>query len=118
MNSNRHHELTKDQLTAFVEYLRAEEREEATIRKYIYYTYTYDFFLWLNCMPVTKAAAVAWKESLQEEGRLAPAAINAKIASVNAFFKFAGREECKIKSLRLQRRVAADNNSITLVPIE
>ena len=59
-------------------------------------------------MPVTKAAAVAWKESLQYSGKLSPATINAKIASINAFFKFAGWEECKVKAMRLQRRVFRD----------
>ena len=51
-----------------------------------------------------------WKEYLQKEVKLAPSTINAKIASINAFFKFADWEEYKIKSLRLQRKVFRDRS--------
>ena len=37
-----------------------------------------------------------------------PATVNAALASLNAFFKFARWEECKVKALRLQRRMFRD----------
>ena len=99
------YKLTSESITEFAEYLRSEEREESTVQKYV--RHVSEFASWLEGRKVTKALAVEWKESLQD-GRFVPATVNAKIASVNAFFKYAGWEECRVKSLRLQRRVFRD----------
>ena len=106
-NRNPHYRLTADQITAFGDYLRTEEREQSTIEKYLRNIRT--FSVWLSDAPVTKSAVIAWKEHLMEE-RYAPASVNAALASLNAFFKFAGWEECRVKALRLQRRVFRDPN--------
>ncbi len=90
----------------FVEYLRSEERGESTIQKYA--RYVREFLNWADGAPVTKAAAVEWKESLQESGEITPATVNAKLAAINAFFRFAGWDECRVKALRLQRSVFRD----------
>ena len=50
---------------------------------------------------------IAWKEHLLAE-QYVPATVNAALASLNAFFKFTGWEECRVKALRLQRRVFRD----------
>ena len=97
--------MTAGMLTALAEHLRAEERAENTIQKYV--RYAGEFLAWLKGRAVSKETAVAWKEALQGE-RLAPATINAKITSVNAFFKFAGWDECRVRTLRLQRQVFRD----------
>lgn len=99
------HKMTAGMLTALAEHLRAEERAENTIQKYV--RYAGEFLAWLKGRAVSKETAVAWKEALQGE-RLAPATINAKITSVNAFFKFAGWDECRVRTLRLQRQVFRD----------
>ena len=99
-------QLTQKVLTAFVERLRTDEKEESTVQKYS--RCVGEFMVWLEGRPVTKALAVEWKESLQASGRFSPATINGKIASVNAFFKFAGWEDCRLKAFRLQRRVFRD----------
>ena len=103
---NIQHKVTSDLLPDFISYLRTEERGEHTIQKYT--RYVCEFLAWLDGSPVTKAAAVKWKETLQEKGTFAPATINAKLASINAFFKFAGWEECRVKTLRLQRKLFRD----------
>ena len=105
-NRNPHYMLTTGQITAFGDYLRSEEREQSTIEKYLRSIRV--FAVWLGDAPVTKPAVIAWKEHLLAE-RYAPATVNAALASVNAFFKFAGWEECKVKALRLQRRVFRDS---------
>ncbi len=97
--------IRQDMVSLFIAHLRAEEREESTIQKYCHNVE--EFVGWLDGREVTKAAAVEWKESLQD-GRFAPATVNGKIAAVNAFFRFAGWEECHLKALRLQRRVFRD----------
>lgn len=102
---NSTHRLTPGLISAFVEYLREEEREENTIQKYV--RYVREFACYLDGRDASKSTAVEWKESLQD-GRFAPATVNAKIASLNAFFGFAGWGECRVKSLRLQKRVFRD----------
>ena len=101
----RENRLTIDQIAAFGDYLRTEEREQSTIDKYLRNIRV--FAAWLDGAPVTKSAVIAWKEHLLAE-RYAPATVNAALASLNAFFKFAGWEGCGVKSLRLQRRVFRD----------
>ena len=97
------HAVTPDMIDAFAAYLRREERMKSTIDKYT--RDTRSFFAWLDGNPVTKEAAVAWKEYLLESGTYASATVNTKIAAINAFFKFAGWEECHVKALRLQRQM-------------
>ena len=104
---NPNYRLTAAQITAFGDYLRTDEREQSTIEKYLRHIRT--FTAWLGEASVTKTAVIAWKEHLMKE-RYAPATVNAALASLNAFFKFAGWEACRVKALRLQRRVFRDPN--------
>ena len=97
-NRDSHDRLTADQITAFEEYLRTEEREQTTIEKYLRNIRI--SAAWLGNVSVTKSAVIAWKEHLLAE-RYAPATVNAALASLNAFFKFTGWEECRVKALRL-----------------
>ena len=106
-NKNQRYRLTTNQITAFGNYLRTEEREQSTIEKYLRNIRT--FAAWLGDMPITKPTVIAWKEHLLAE-KYAPATVNAALASLNAFFKFVGWDECRVKALRLQRRVFRDPN--------
>ena len=100
------HQITPRMLPAFIKYLHTEERSENTIEKYV--RYTREFISWADGAPISKGVVIAWKESLQNNTEFAPATVNAKLASVNAFFKFAGWDDCRVKSLRLQRQVFRD----------
>ena len=99
--------LTANQITAFGDYLRTEEREQSTIEKYLHNIRV--FAAWLGGAPVTKPSVIAWKEHLIAE-QYAPTTVNAALASLNAFFKFTGWEECRVRALRIQRRVFRDPN--------
>lgn len=101
------HKLTEHQIMDFGKYLRTEERSPATVEKYL--RAMRQFRAFLAGGPVTKEAAAAWKASLLEQGR-DPATVNGKLAALNAFWRFAGWEECRVKSLRLQRRLFRDNS--------
>ena len=93
--------LTAALLSGFPAYLREDEKSKATIEKY-----TRDaaaFSLWLNNRPLSKDEALLWKAGLAEQ--YAPATVNAKIAALNRFFLYCGRSDCRIKPLRIQRRV-------------
>lgn len=93
--------LTPAHLDAYAQTLRAEERAPATVEKY--QRDAESFAAWLNGRPVTRQTTAAWREHLLESG-LTPATVNAKLSAVNCFLKFLGREDCKAKLLRIQRR--------------
>ena len=94
--------ITTKLITAYARSLQQEERAAATIEKY-----TQDirsFAVWLDGRPVTKERSAEWKEYMFSQD-LAPATINAKISAINSLFGFLGWEDCRVKSLKLQRKV-------------
>ena len=87
---------------AFVRQLRAEERSRGTVEKYL--RDVERFSTWWAGRAATREEAVAWKEALLQKG-YAPATINSMLAAVNKFSQFMGWTECRVKALRLQRRM-------------
>lgn len=49
-----------------------------------------------------------FKEELKS--RCAPATVNASLAALNGFFRFIGRDDCRLKFLKVQRRVFRDQS--------
>ncbi len=101
------HYLTSGQIKAFERYLYQEERAPATVTKYL--RDLRDFMRWLEDKPVTKEAALSWKESLLAAG-LTAVTVNGKISALNGLLSFLGWKECRIKFLRLQRRMFRERN--------
>ena len=93
--------ITPQRIAAFRDFLTAEERCPATIEKYLRDVRSLSNFL--NGHTVTKERASAWKESLARD--YAPASVNAMVAAVNKFLTFQGWNDCRLKPLRLQRRL-------------
>ena len=93
--------MTAESLSAFEQYLKTEERSDATIEKYL--RDAWQFAAWLRGRTVTKEAAASWKEHLVEQSYDA-GTVNGKLAALNAFFRFADWEDCRVKSLKRQRR--------------
>ena len=94
--------LTTALFTAFVQYLLQEERAASTIEKYL--SDARAFASWLGGRPVSKETAAGWKEHLVSQG-YAPVTINSMLSVVNTLFRFAGWEECRVKFLKIQRRL-------------
>ena len=94
--------MTAESLSAFEQYLKTEERSDATIEKYL--RDARQFAAWLRGRAVTKEVAASWKEHLVEQSYDA-GTVNGKLAALNAFFRFADWEDCRVKSLKRQRRV-------------
>ena len=90
------------QLTGFERHLRLEEREPGTIEKYLRDIRA--FAVWLEEKPLDKEAAVAWKEHLLASG-YAPSTINSMLVALNRFFRFKHRDELRVKTVRVQRRI-------------
>ena len=98
----KNHSLIPEQITAFERYLRTEERSSGTIEKYLRDVRA--FAVWLNGSIVTKETAAGWKEHLLDR-HYAPVTINSMLAAINAFFRFVGWEDCRVKFLKIQRRM-------------
>ena len=90
------------QLAAFRRWLLEEEREPATIEKYLREVRA--FAAWLEGAPVTKEGATAWKARLTASG-FQPGTVNGKLSALNKFFTFLGWSDCRVKYLKIQRRV-------------
>ena len=94
--------VTVECLREFAAWLRREERSDGTIEKYI--RDVTGFADWMQGREVTKELATAWKGDLQSRG-YAPVTINSMLSAVNAFFRFAGWEDCRLRFLRIQRKM-------------
>lgn len=99
------HIITQSQMVAFEEYLRIEERTEHTISKYLHDVQA--FCKWLDGSTVTKERVTQWKEYLFGVGRAA-VTVNAALAALHSFFTFTGWQECRVKYLKIQRKVFRD----------
>ena len=99
--------ITGEQLAAFRRRLQEEERSPATVEKYE--REAARFAVWLEGRPVTKEAAVCWREELLAKG-LSPATVNGKLAALDRLFRFLGWEDCRVRHLRVQRKLFRDSN--------
>lgn len=95
-------QLTGQDITAYANYLRSEERAGATVEKY--QRDVNAFAVWLAGRPVDRELAAQWREYLLAEG-LSPSTVNAKLSAVNSLFRFLGWDECRVKFLRIQRQM-------------
>lgn len=80
----------------------AGEREDSTIESYM--RTARRFAAWLDGRTVTKELTAAWKAQLLEQG-YRPVSVNAMLAAVNKLFVCMGREDCKVRYLKLQRQM-------------
>lgn len=99
--------ITEELVAGFGAHLLREERAAGTIEKYLRDVRA--FAGWLGGRAVTKEAAVGWKEHLLTE-HYAPVTINSMLSAVNAFFRFAKWDDCRVRFLKLQRRLFRDQS--------
>ena len=96
------HILTNGQLISFKQQLRSEEREQSTIEKYMREVKL--FRTWLAGCPVTAETIAQWKNHLRDDDYKSET-INSKLSALNRFFKFMRWPECRIKYLKIQRKL-------------
>lgn len=101
----KQYRLTSQQILDYGNYLRGEERSTGTIDKYLRDTTA--FACWLNGRNVTKERAAEWKAYLLEQD-YAPVTVNAMLSAVNGLFRFLGWDECRVKFLKIQRKLFRD----------
>ena len=97
----KHCQLTPGRISAYEKHLRREERAPATVTKYL--RAVRELAAFLDGRPVTKENLLEWKERLLSAG-LSPATVNGRLSALSGLLRFLGREDCRVKFLRLQRR--------------
>lgn len=93
----------RKEVEAFRDYLIGEERSPSTIRSYCY---AVDLFL-REYGTLTKENAIAFKRSQVET--LAPKTAANRTTALNCYCSFAGRYECRVKSVRIQQSPTVEN---------
>lgn len=91
--------LTVTLIQRYAGHLCDQERSAATIQKYVHDLTALSTFL--DGRPMTKGLLLEWKEGLI--GRFAPASVNAMLAAVNRFLTFLGRNDLRLRPLKIQR---------------
>lgn len=94
--------ITESIISNFKNYLQNEEKSTNTIEKYIRDVKA--FADYTNSLNVTKEMVIAYKNKLISDN-YAIRSINSMIASLNSLFVFAGWEDLKVKSIKLQRQI-------------
>ena len=99
--------ITTVQLASFRSHLHKEERSAATVEKYL--SEVTQFFTWLSEKEVTKTRVSQWKEHLLYSG-YEPSTVNGKLTALDRLLDFLGWGDCKVKHLKLQRRLFRDDS--------
>ena len=96
--------ITEQELESFRKWLILEEKSESTVEKYLRTLQV------LQALPMDrlsqKERVLSYKAALLEEG-YAPRSVNSMLASLNSFFLFAGWGECRVRSIRMQKKHTA-----------
>ena len=95
-------ELTPKMLEPYWEYLMDEERSRATVEKYLRDVRRFLEYLG-DDGGVDKEKVREFKQELMEHYKIS--SVNSMLAAVNSFLGFAGREDLKVKLLKVQKAV-------------
>lgn len=94
--------LTAKTISDFERHLQDDEKSAATIEKYIRDIRV--FSAYVTDAEITKEIVVAYKAKLIEE-QYAVRSINSMSTSINSLFAFLNWNDCKVKSIKLQRQI-------------
>lgn len=94
-------QFTSKGLLAFEEYLREEEKSDATVEKYLRDVRC--FYAFLENRPADKSEVLAYKEYLTRQ--YAPASVNSMLVALNCYLRFCGLTGSCVKLLKIQRQI-------------
>lgn len=107
--------ITNDNVNQFEKYLINNEKSPATIEKYMRDVRC--FAQWLAGREFDKADVLLYKNKICNV--YAPSSVNTIISSLNAFFKFNGWFDLRVKFIKLQRRIfSTAENELTKAEYE
>lgn len=104
--ADRNGKMLDREIMAFEEELCCEEKSAATLEKYIRDVRRFRDFL--EGRQVSKENVMGYKKELA--ARYKAATVNSHLAAVNCFLRFLGREECRVKLLKIQRQMFANED--------
>lgn len=97
--------LTERTIDDFVSHLKMEEKSKNTVEKYLRDVRAFaNFTTKAEITEITKEVVISFKQALLDDG-YAVQSINSMLASLNCLFAFLGWHDCRVKSLKVQRRV-------------
>lgn len=94
--------ITEELLLQFSMFLRQEEKSKNTREKYLRDVTKFERFA--DGAVITKELVLAYKKHLLESGYTV-CSVNSMLAALNSFFSWMSWSECRVKSIRLQRRI-------------
>lgn len=97
--------ITAKKINDFENYLYEEEKSDATIEKYIRDIKYFD--KWLEQQEFTKKDVLEYKKYLINN--YAPKSVNSVLSSLNSFFEYNRWYDLKVKTIKIQRQMFADN---------
>lgn len=93
--------ITMKMVEQYQNYLREEEKSQATIEKY-----TRDLkklFDYMDGREITKSLMIDYKNSLLSGGEYQVSSINSYLVAANRFFEYLGWYEVRVKTLKIQK---------------
>ncbi len=93
-------------LEKYRKYLSNQELAETTIA--VYMRIAGRFLSYIGDGDIEKSAVIAYKKELDHVG-YSPTTMNQHIVAVNRYLRFCGREDCQVKTRRIQRRTSVSN---------
>ena len=93
--------INTEAIRLFGQYLKQEEKSEATVEKYLRDIRC--FYVFLDNREISKNETVAYKERLTAE--YAPASVKSMLVAYNCFLRFIGQLDCSVKLLKIQRQI-------------
>ena len=101
----KNRQLTQQQIRAYAHYLQMEEKSGATMEKYLRDIQA--FACWLDGRDISKELTSEWKGHLISQD-YAPTTVNAMLSALNSLLEFLALQECRVKFLKIQRRLFRD----------
>lgn len=83
--------------------LREEEKQSATIEKYLRDVRMFCAFVGVS--NISKDIVVNYKSELLQKFK--PAGVNSRLVAINRFLDFIGKSDCRVKLLKIQRQIFA-----------
>ena len=99
-----------ESMADFKAWLIREEKSDLTVEKYV--RDAERFLLWLGGAELTKDRVLEYKAGLL--GEYAAVSVNSILSSLNSYFEFLGRGDCRVKTIRHQRQAfLAEDRELT-----
>lgn len=91
--------LDADSIRAYLQYLKEQERSQATLQKYAHDLE--QLRQYVQGQPLTKTLLIEWKHQLLE--RYTPSSTNTKLAVMNGYLQFMGWHMLVVKQIKIQK---------------